>query len=252
MIGTTIDGWRGAPLTGYQSVYNWYRYGDIAKVNQVLDFLSAAQTAYTAQNINGTDGFFAPYYRWPTWEQGASGNDINTFGFKGCPDPNFAWSGYQTRAVEDVARYWISNPKDYKAQSIVMRFLGATDKFYKKRGSILPATDYPEFQNTEVKYIDIHSAALHLRAALYANVAVGNPAITFRIIKKSLDLLNSEWVGTGVMKGSFTASQPSFTSSSVTYKECFGFHIGEIMFSLCEVLRLAPQIVYPSCNTSLI
>jgi hypothetical protein len=54
------------------------------------------------------------------------------------------------------------------------------------------------------------------------------------------------------MKGSFTASQPSFTSSSVTYKECFGFHIGEIMFSLCEVLRLAPQIVYPSCNTSLL
>lgn len=238
------------PMPGYQSPEMWQKWGYSDRAQQVLNFLLEAQNAYTVQSISNIVGPFAPGYIWPSWENGVGGN-FNTWSWQ-TTDPNAEWGGYQHRALLATAEYWYRVPRDVKAQTVVMRFLGWLDKFYRisPHGS-RPPTNYPEFLDPYSGYISIQECAMIARTALFANLAGGNPAITFRVLKKSLDFLQSEYVSTGNMAGTFTRSQPTFTEGGQTYAENFPFWMGECLMACYDIIRLKDQIIYPACSTIL-
>ena len=64
---------------------------------------------------------------------------------------------------------------------------------------------------------------------------------TYRYIK-------SQYVDTGLMEGSFSKDQPSFTEGSNEYKEYFAFWHFEILESLAELQQLREQLVSPPCG----
>lgn len=247
----TIDTWRGTqPFSGYQDPNMWQEWGYSDRAQQVISFLEEAQQAYATQNIYRTFGPFSPAYNWSSWENGVTGTP-NTWTFKNTIDPSSDWSGYQYRPLVSVAKYWKSNPKDARASNIVMSFLGMLDSFYRRNNDVTPPTNYIEYGDPITNYLSIQDPALIARAALYANLAGGDPAITYRMFKKSLDLLMSEYVSTGTMAGTFTKSQPSLTNNGVNIKELFPFQHGEIMITLAEIIKYKDQLKYPACSVSL-
>lgn len=246
-----LDAFRGAQgVSGYQTPYMWYRFGYNDRVQQVISFLADSQQAYAKQNINGTFGPFTPVYIWPSWEVGVNGKP-NSWSFKDMLDPSFFWSGYQTRPLVAVAEYWKSNPKDIGANSIVMAFLGYLDKFCRKNKSPLLPTHYYEFIDPISTYISIQDYALVARAALYANLAGGDAGVTYRVFKRCVDFLMSEYVNSGTMQGSFSKSQPAYVENGLTILETFPFHLGEIFITLSEIIELKPLMKYPTCSTNL-
>jgi len=246
-----IDAWRGKPFVAYQSESMWFKWGYLDRVNQVLDFKLKSQDAYAKQNVNNTTGFFVQAYNWATFGVGAESNSINQYTYIAA-DPSTDWGGYAVRSVEATAKYWMQNPKDVKASTIVMRFLSAIDNFYRKNGNNIPPSNYPSVNDPYYNYINIHDSFLLCRAALYANIAGGNASVTFRVLKKSLDMMTSEYTPSGNMAGTFSNSQPSFTLSSQNYKEMYGFWVGESIITMSELLLNKNLITYPSCSTSLI
>lgn len=244
------DAYRGmVPMPGYQSPDMWQKWGYADRAQQVLNFLLEAQDEYTDQSLSNTVGPFAPGYVWPSWENGVGGN-FNTWTWD-TVDPNAQWGGYQHRALLATAEYWHRVPRDTKAQTIVMRFLGYIDKFYRSTASNQPPTNYPEFLDPTSNYVSIQESAMIARAALLANLSGGNPSITFRVLKKSIEFMQAEYVATGNMAGSFSTSQPTFTTNSQTYKEYFPFWHAECLLACHDIITLKDQITYPTCSTIL-
>jgi phage-related protein len=251
IINGAVDAWRGIPMTGYQDPAIWREFGLEDRCQQALQFLSDAQDAYYTQSTAKKIGAFAPAFLWAYWDaidfiQG----DLNKFSWR-APDPNARWCGYQYRPLVAVARAWMLKKDDSLAGKITMRFLAFIDNDLLTRNATNPLTDFPPIIAPQANYNEPHSCALILRAALYANISGGSRDITFRLIKRCLEYLRSQYVSTGTMAGSFSAGQPTFVESSVTYREYFGFWHGEIISTLCELLRLKDQIRYPTCQTQL-
>lgn len=246
-----IDAWRGMQaFVAYSSAEMWNKWGYPDRAQQVITLMADSQQAYAKQNINNTFGPFAPAFVWPSWENGV-GNNYNTWIWKGTIDPNSSWGGYQHRSLLAAAEHWNSNPKDIRASSIVMGFLGFIDKFYRTRGNNLPPSDYPEFVDPQYNYLSIQESALIARSALFANLAGGDPSVTYRVFKKSIEFLMSEYVSTGVMAGTFTKSQPTYVENGVTIKELFPFQQAECMKTLCAIIEYKDKIRYPSCDVNL-
>ncbi len=247
IINNAIDAWRGIPMAGYQDPSFWKKIGLYDRARQAEQFLSDAQDAYQAQNANGTDGLFAPAYSWSYWDGGDYlSNGLNRFGWS-APDPNSRWQPYNLRAIAATAEAWFIEPSDALARRVTMRALNFLDRDYIKRASIQPLTDSPPIVDPQANYNEPHCAALILRAAMYANLAGGNSEVTFRLIKKSLEFISSQYIATGVMLGSWAGGQPIFDS---IYREYFGFWHMEIMDSLALILLYKAQIRYPGCNTA--
>jgi phage-related protein len=248
-VGTAIDAWRGSFYSGYQLITPIaYQWGRSDMVFNNLTFLRDAQDAYSRQSTNSIVGPFAPNFLPAYWDSGLLGAP-NTWTWVGA-DPNTPWGGYQFRPLATVAEYWYLNNSDRLAQTVTMRFLGWLDTWFAS-GKTRPPTDFPAQANPYDGYDEPHFAALILRAALYANIAGGNPAITFRVLKKCLDFMNAQYVASGNMAGSWSAGQPVFTFSGQNYREYFGFWHFEIIDSLAILSQLKAQIVYPTCSTPL-
>lgn len=246
-----IDSWRGMEAwVAYQSAEMWNKWGYSDRAQQVITLMADSQQAYARQNINNTFGPFAPAFRWPSWESGV-GQDYNTWVWKNTIDPNSSWGGYNHRSLLAAAEHWKSNTKDIRASSIVMGFLGFIDKFYRSRGNNLPPSDYPEYVDPQHNYLSIQESALIARSALFANISGGNPSVTYRVFKKSIDFLMSEYVSTGPMAGTFTKSQPSYVENGLTISELFPFQQGEVMKTLASAIQYKDQITYPDCSVNL-
>ena len=246
-----VAAWRGfQPFVGYQDPNMWldFKYPEYSQ--KVLDFMSDSQQAYAQQNVNGTYGPFTPAFNWPSWEQGVRGK-INQWTFRDTIDPNNSWSGYQHRALVNVAKFWKAKPDNQQAGSIVMAFLNFIDRFYRTTGTSIPPTVYAEFVDPVTTYLSIQDPALIARAALFANLAGGDTAVTFRVFKKSMDFLMSEYVSTGVMAGTFTKSQPTYVENGVTISECFPFQQAECLITLSEIIQYKDKIRYPNCSVNL-
>lgn len=239
------------PLVGYQDPYIWLKWGETAKANQVLEFLDSSQVAYTRQNENNTIGPFMPAYVWPNSETGINAQ-INTWTFEGTTDPNYAWEGYQYRPLVATAEYWLNNPRDIKATNIVMRYLGFIDVFYRRNGNSIPPSTFKPIVDPTVEYTSVQASAMIAVAALYANIAGGNSSITFRVLKKSLDFILTQYSANGSMLGTFSNSMPTFIENGFNGRQYPLYHHAECMIALSEILRLKDQIVYPPVGSSLI
>lgn len=223
-INKNTDSWRGVPYAGYQDSAVFFLLNQQTEVNNVLDFAVASQKAY--QESTGLLGPFCPVYSWAYWDSGDYAIDgVNSWGWLGA-DPNTHWEGYQYRFLEALAKHWYFDKRNNKCRLIVLNFLNFLDSHYLKNNTNRPPTDYPEAQYPSTLYDTPHGAALILRAAIYANLAGGNPGLTSRIISRNWEYLKSQYVSSGLMNGSFSASQPVFNTS---HREYFGFWHGEII-----------------------
>ena len=252
LLNGVISDWRGIPYVGYQSPYMWQQWGYPTRQHQVEDFLLAAQAAWS-NKVTGTEfGPFAPVFSWTYWDNGDfTANGINDFGWNG-PDPNTNWAPYAYRVLESAAHTWVAEPNNTRLKQIVMQFLRYLDDDYLARGSIAPITDFPENLPGEANYAEPHSASLIGRSALYANLAGGDPVVTFRLIKICYDYVESQYVSTGTMLGSFSAGQPVYNEGGTNYREYFVFWHAEIIEFLALLKKYKQDLTYPGPDTFLL
>jgi phage-related protein len=259
--GIVPDSWKGAPYAGYQYPAWYVKQGYWSRLNQVLDFLLESQEQYAAQNIYKTYSGFAPVFYWAYWDSGdLSPNGTDVWSFEGS-DPNTEWCGYTSRPLESVAHAWQRMKQgEYpgvapsnldqliaKAERCTMRYLWWLSSFQTKRNSKQPPTNFPPVVEPLVKYHEPQQAGFYLRAAIYANLAGGDPATTIRLIKSSLDYLKSQRITSGVMRGSFAAGQPAFSTGG-GFQEYFPFWHFEIVESLALLQSKKNLLNYPDCG----
>ena len=258
--GHVIAAWRGIPMSGY--VYPDYlvKTGQWARLEQALDFLLEAQVQYRQQNTVKTNGLFMPAFAWGYWDAGEYANSVDEWTFNAI-DPNSQWCGYQVRPMYSVARAWLKMvdgeysgaiPSNLgsliaKANKCTMQSLYWASAFYTRRRSFKPATDFKPIVDPESNYFEPHAASFIGRAALCANLAGGDRAVTLRLIKASIDFLSTQYVSSGQMQGSFTAGQPAFTFGGQEYRENFAFWSAECL-ELLALLRMKKDLIkYPKC-----
>lgn len=243
------DSWGGPPYTGYQDPYHWYVWGETSRANQVVTFIKDAQAAYTRQSAARLRGLVAPVFLWAYWDSAdfrIYGNgQVNVFVFSG-PDPNTRWGPYTYRAMEALARYLLVNPNDQTARGILTAFFRFILNFYKASGSNRAITDIPPTVNPQVNYREPHASALICRAALYANCAGLEPAITYELIQRTLQDMDEQFISTGAMSGSWSGGQPTFNYANVTYSEWFTFWFAEVTITLSQLLLLQNSINDPA------
>lgn len=245
------DSWGGPPYTGYQDPFHWYTWGYPDRANQVVQFLRDAQNAYTRQSAGKLRGLVSPVFLWAYWDSAdfrIFGNgQINVFVFSG-PDPNTRWGPYTYRAMEALARYLLANPSDQTARGVLTAFFRFILNFYKASGSNRAITDIPPVVNPQVNYREPHASALICRAALYANVAGLEPAVTYELIQRTLQDMDEQFVSSGTMAGSWSAGQPAFNYNGVTYREFFLFWQAELVITLSQLLLLQSSINDPAVS----
>jgi hypothetical protein len=250
-IGGAIDAWRGSLYVGYQNPATWIKWGRLDYASTVLACLSDSQSDYGRRKPGGATGLFSPVFYWPIWSEGTFGK-FNSWGWDG-PDPNTEWGQYAYRALEASAKAWylgrgnstIARP----AQRITMNALRYLDKFIRANPSGRPPTNITKNAAPQDLYHDPAAAALIMRAAIWANLAGGDRGATFRIIRRCLIYLNSQYVATGLMAGSHTSGQPTFNEGGQVYRENFGFWVAEILEALALLAQKKAALRLPSCST---
>jgi phage-related protein len=264
----TVEGWRGAPATGYQYP-GWYvKMGYWDRLRQVLQFLEDAQEAYRQQNKNKTYGVFAPTYVWGYWDSlQLEKGQYDFFSFQGV-DPNTNWEGYQIRPAESVAHAWyrmaigefptnIPLPTDFEklkaqAKKISMGFINWLSSYYLRNKKFQPPTDFYAEIDPVSNYRTIHFAAIALRMFIYANIADisgRNSSVTLRGIKASYDFLKCNFVTSGLMEGSFSRGQPIFNFNSMQLFEYFGFWHLEAVESIALLKTNVNNLRISDCCT---
>ncbi|EKU98050.1 hypothetical protein Lepto7375DRAFT_7309 [Leptolyngbya sp. PCC 7375] len=252
LLNGVISDWRGIPYAGYQSPLMWQLWGLPNRQRQVEDFLLAAQAAYANKNPSNLFGSFAPVFSWSYWDNGDFlANGLNDFGWNG-PDPNTAWAPYAFRVLEANAHAWKNDRLNTRLKQITMQFLRFLDDDYLERNSKAPITDFPEDVRGQANYAEPHAASLIGRTALYANLAGGDPVVTFRVLKICFDYVRGQYVGSGNMLGSFSAGQPTYVEDGVTYREYFVFWHGEIIEFLALLKKYKQDLTYPGPSTFLL
>ena len=251
-VDSIIEGFRGTPYSGYQSPSIWTQLGYPDRRRQVFQFLSDAQDAYAKQQVKNQIGLFAPVFNWASWDSLAvSQDEINQFSFNGI-DPNTQWSPYHFRVFADAAHAFFLNSSDSLAEKVVMRCAGYLNNNYYARNSLMAITDIPPIVEPQANYPEPHAAALILRGALFANLAGGNPNITFPLIIHTYRFIKSEYIESGLMEGSWAKSQPEFTQDGETYKEFFLFWQMEVLETLALLLTYKDQLTLPPCGVGFV
>jgi|GEM_PF-3463924 len=258
-----IDSWRGAIImAGYTDPYHLVLTEQWDRLTNQLTFLSDSQDAYQKANSDKINGLFFQGFAINYWD---ASDFIDNRGYnvftENTIDPNSEWCQYFTRPLHSAAKGWhllvqkgLGKSKWGKqSERIVMRFLGFLFSFHRTRVSNQPPTNYTVKRGAEVLYHEPATASLTLRAAIYANLAGGNSLITFGMIKAMYEYIKSQYIDTGLMEGSFAASQPDFLGADgIIRKEFFFFWEAEILESLCILYKYRDQIRLPSCSSPLI
>jgi hypothetical protein len=248
-INGAIDAWRGSLYVGYQNPATWYKWGRADLAAQVLQCLADSQADYGRRAPGGASGLFSPVFYWPVWSEGVFG-DYNTWGWNGA-DPNTEWGQYAYRALEATAKCWYLGRGDAAiarpAQRITMNALRYLDRFIRAAGR--PPTNIKSNVAPQDLYHDPAAAALILRAAIWANLAGGDRALTFRVIRRCWLYLQSQYVNSGLMAGSYSAGQPTFVEGGQTYREYFGFWQAEILEALALMAQYRALLNLPPCAT---
>jgi len=243
-----VEAWRGTLLAGYESPSTYLKWGELGLAAQILTCLSDSQAAYSMQaTARGYDGPFAPAYLWNLWSENVYGKQLDKWGWD-APDPNTEWAQYGYRALDSTAELWFMDKQNVLARTIVMRFIGFLDKTYRQNNSGQPPTNFKPQVAPSILYHDPAAAALIMRSAIHANLAGGNPAQTFRVVKRSWEYLQSQYVASGVMDGSFSKDQPTFVVGSTTYNQYFAFWHAEIIEALALLAQYSAQLILPSCS----
>ena len=243
-VGSTKVSWTGEPLSGYQSATMLQAWNLPTYVRQVALFWLASQDSYTNDSPSGLVGVSRQGYNWARWDA-LTKPPYNVFVDTGS-DPNIRWEGYQHRMIHDAAQAWRNDTTNDVLSTVVMRFLRYIDAYWNVNGQPgrVPTDYVPPAQGNPTRlYTSPHGTALIMGAAIDANIAGGNRLITFRTIQRCYSFLQTEYVTSGTMAGSWTTSQPTFGS----YKEYYPFWHSEIIRAYVKLWENKDLIRYPTC-----
>lgn len=226
-------GERGA-LVADQRPAIWARWGETARLDQLIAFLSDSQRAYYQLNPFGAYGMFAPCYRWAivaggdrgnldrwSWEFDGDASTTDFYGVAGC--------------IASAAEAWFLLPGEASLKLIVMDALGALDRLITATGQ--PVVSVPA-QGQPTRGNHPGCAALIARAALWANLAGGDPAITFRLLKRSRAWLATQ-VASGGMAGSYSLNTPN------TYRPAWH---ADVMATFALIAARSVDLRLPGCD----
>lgn len=216
-----IIDWRGSPGSGYQYPGVWDIIGVPAGVQEICDFLDAAQDDYVAK-FPGNRGPFSPVYVWDR----ADGLDLgtpNTWTWEWY-DPNTEWGGYQYRPLENTARvaYQAVNAT---AKTIATDFLTWIDANWTTPANG-PPTNFPSTGLPTADYDEPHFAALIMRAAIWGHLAGISATLCEGLINRAWDYLENQYVSTGDFAGTWSSNE----------NDWFGFWHAEIIEALGMLL----------------
>ena len=262
--------------SGQQSPYHWHIWGLFEYKQNVLNFLSDAQDQYRTATGFSAGGLLAPVFINSYWDSGEVGqfSKITTGKFSniiGYPIPFFftkkgykpatvydinifVWNGFNGnlsdashlfRSIEQTARVLYIDPTNPGVKKIVLNFLNTTSYYYYLQGNNKPITDVPARGQPQTNYDNPAVAAINGKIAIYANLAGIDPNLTCKIIKNSYDYINSLWINSGSMMGTWSANQKTFTVGGTVYNQYFSFWIGEILDFYSMLLQYERSIIYP-------
>ena len=182
-------GWRGPVYTGYQYPSVWdFVPGQQNNSQRILDYLIAAQAAYTAVHP-GITGPFAPVYildRYDSVQYAPAG----TFTWNG-PDPNTSWEGYQVRPLAATAEFLFNHPQDTKALQICTAFLAYLDTAFD------PVLGFPSDYTVGVapshNYFSAHATFMILRAAVYMSLSGHATGPSLSVITKCRNIIRTRY-----------------------------------------------------------
>lgn len=243
--GIILNILNGLPNIGYQNLWVWQQFNLTEHFNNVVDFSEASKNYY-ASTI-GESGPFTPNFNWSDTLNPINEEDSDSFTF--LTTDNFYTSGeYQVHFVLYASKAWYELKSNLKLKNIVMNWLQWLDQIYTPRVGDLPPINYPN-NSFAIAGNNPGIQAVIGEIALWANLSGGDPAITFRAIKRTLDYLQQEYILPGeAMSGSWGFSQPSFSGSLKQYYSWW--HSACIRF-YSTLLNKKPSIVYPPCSEPL-
>lgn len=265
------------------SPYHLYIWGDIEACDNQIRFIADSFTAYTNQSSSRIRGLPIPNFISNYWETDSLlrfadkvdsvvlqimgfviprlfdkktvvSNDayrLNYFSWRGNArtKKNLDWFGNTAIAMEALSRYCYANTSDIRASSLITQYLTYLNNDYEIRNSLRPITSTPEIYDPQSNFDNPEFAARIGITALYGNLAGIDAKLTTEIIDICYRYLNSQFVSTGVMSGSFTASQPTFTHDAVTYRECFATYQSSCIEFLSLLVIHQEFINYPPLST---
>lgn len=241
----------GTPYIGYNETAHYDLWGLYDRADQVSQFFSDAQDAYTLQSQNFIVGLFMQTYIWAYWDTApftATGAKINTFSFSGV-DPNTRWAPYTYRGVRGLAESF-SIRKNANNVKVITQFLRFIKNWYDIAPTgIQPITDIPPVTDPEVNYHEPHAAALIGMTALFSNINGVAVADGYEVLKDSWDYIETRYISTGAMTGTWAEGQQDFSVGGTDYKWFFGFWHFEIIYFLSLLIINRDRIKETSVNT---
>lgn len=285
-----LQGFRGKQwYLAYQSAYSLAKWGYKNYAKNVVKLISDGQDSYALQSNTNLKGLlhqvFLPYdvenipyldklkifqnvlsfpipfiFDFPQ-EVATEAYKFNEFSWKGL-DPNTRWGAYCFRAYEDLSRYYLENQGDIKARKVLETYINFAYTYYTDNPT-LQITDIVPKTEPEANYPEPHMAAIEGLTFIYANLAGIQLTKTWELIQNRFNYIDSKFVNTGTMSGSWSLGQPEFTHNGQTYKEWFTFWQGKIIefYSVCLLkkdfitkgsisnLPIYPPLVNPRCSS---
>lgn len=261
--------WRGPVYAGYQAPDMWVKTGNTAAAVTCTQLLVDAQAAWAAQT-GFTAGPFAPVFYFNR-DDAVQYGPVNTFGWEGPdPNPKWGGYQYRplaelgvsfagaapgsalyTKTLQGLTTFlnWLANdkwwpsfqPSVIDAWASQINHCAASDLPPAPAMQQIPAgppTDFPK-TGAEVNYNEPHMTALILRTVILrdqklrpkgdASGVIGD--VDARVLDKCIMTLDSMWVTSGVMAGTF--------SNDPDAHEWYGFWHGEILTTLAMTLDWA-------------
>jgi hypothetical protein len=218
----------GSPQAGYQNVWGWAKWSETDELNNTVTFLEASQNAYAI--ALGESGPFRPVYSWTTNTFSGADTGLN-----------------QAQVGAWLARAWYET-RSQSLGTLTMNWLKWLDQVYATREDTQPPVSFPA-DAVAIAGEDPGVQALIGEAALWANLAGGDPSITFRWINRTITYLDGEFIPAGVdpMAGSWSSGQPTFG----TLNEYYGWWHGACIRFYSLLLLNKSTITYPPCSEPL-
>jgi phage-related protein len=246
VLGTTAFTRYGGLSVASQSPSYWAKLGNVTKALAIAQCLGDAQIAY------GGTGPLRPTFGWPNPDDASSylGN-YNTWQWASPATSDDQTMGKTYLALESLAEAWWRLQANAQfvgvARPIVMATLTWLATSATTNNSGQPPTQNPSNTTPTITYHNPGFAAQCLKIAIYANLAGGDPAITYRVLRRSLDYLIAQYVASGNMAGAWSASQPvwsTFTEYNPTWS-------GEIIEAYALLLANKAALTLPPCGISI-
>jgi hypothetical protein len=237
--------WRGPIYTGYQSAWMWHKMGETTPRNNCLQLLADAQTDYTSKHP-GIIGPWSPVYYLPKPDNTIYG-PAGTFGWSG-PDPNTFWGGWQYRIAYDLGHLLLEDPTITAAATQLDAFCEWVNGAWPdsaQQGP--PPTNFPALgapsiiSGEDIYFTSLLGAAVVYRKKQGLGTAQTNIDLLTKAIK-ALDRLYQNNESGGENRGAFMPA-----TADVKY---YGYHHGEAMFFLGELLKYLEPADYAALGTT--